>query len=46
MDRWGHALVLMRGTELPIRTFKFSISYLTWLFALLLVDHYFVATLT
>jgi heme o synthase len=39
-----HALVLMRGTELPIRTFKFSISYLMWLFALLLVDHYFVAT--
>ena len=41
-----HALVLMRGTELPIRTFKFSISYLMWLFALLLVDHYFVATVT
>jgi len=29
---------------LPIRTFRFSINYLMWLFALLLVDHYFVAT--
>src|SRR6185295_4836415 len=38
-----HALVLLRGTELPIRTFRFSINYLMWLFALLLVDHYFVA---
>ncbi|HEY7377549.1 MAG TPA: heme o synthase, partial [Steroidobacteraceae bacterium] len=39
-----HALVLMRGTELPIRTFRFSINYLMWLFALLLVDHYVIAT--
>jgi heme o synthase len=39
-----HALVLMRGTGLPIRTFRFSINYLMWLFALLLVDHYVIAT--
>jgi protoheme IX farnesyltransferase len=34
---------LNRGTrpELPMRTFKFSITYLMWLFAALILDHYF-----
>ncbi len=27
--------------DLPMRTFKFSISYLMWLFAALIADHYF-----
>ena len=26
--------------DLPMRTFRFSINYLAWLFAALLVDHY------
>jgi len=26
--------------ELPMRVFKFSVSYLMWLFAALLADHY------
>ena len=26
--------------ELPMRVFRFSITYLMWLFAALLVDHY------
>jgi protoheme IX farnesyltransferase len=36
------ALALNRGTrpELPMRTFKFSITYLMLLFAALIVDHY------
>jgi heme o synthase len=36
-------LALHRGTrpELPMRTFKFSITYLMLLFAALIVDHYF-----
>jgi protoheme IX farnesyltransferase len=38
-----HALVLLRGVGLPMRAFRFSINYLMWLFALLLVDHYVVA---
>jgi protoheme IX farnesyltransferase len=37
-----HALVLLRGVGPPMRTFRFSINYLMWLFALLLVDHYLV----
>jgi protoheme IX farnesyltransferase len=32
--------------ELPMRTFKFSITYLAVLFAALLVDHYFLLQLT
>ncbi len=32
--------------ELPMRTFKFSISYLGYLFAALLVDHYFIYQLS
>ncbi len=36
------AVAMLRGTDpaLPMRTFAFSITYLTALFALLLVDHY------
>ena len=26
--------------ELPMRVFKFSVQYLMWLFAALLIDHY------
>jgi protoheme IX farnesyltransferase len=32
--------------ELPMRTFKFSITYLAVLFAALLVDHYFLLQLS
>ncbi len=32
--------------ELPMRTFKFSITYLAILFAALLVDHYFLLQLS
>jgi protoheme IX farnesyltransferase len=37
-------LALNRGlkADLPIRTFRFSISYLMWLFAALILDHYFL----
>jgi protoheme IX farnesyltransferase len=37
-----HAIVLKlsRRDELPMRVFKFSISYLMWLFLALLADHY------
>jgi protoheme IX farnesyltransferase len=39
-----HALALkIRGSkELPMRVFRFSVSYLMWLFAALLIDHYFL----
>jgi protoheme IX farnesyltransferase len=37
-------LALNRGRrpELAMRTFRFSISYLMWLFAALILDHYFL----
>jgi protoheme IX farnesyltransferase len=37
-------LALNRGVkaDLPIRTFRYSITYLMWLFAALIVDHYFL----
>jgi protoheme IX farnesyltransferase len=35
-----------QNTELPMRTFKFSITYLAVLFAALLVDHYFMLQLS
>jgi len=37
-----HALQLRMSTrpELPMRVFRFSITYLMWLFAALLIDHY------
>jgi protoheme IX farnesyltransferase len=30
--------------ELPMKVFKFSVTYLMWLFAALLVDHYLPTT--
>jgi protoheme IX farnesyltransferase len=39
-----YALALQRGRrpDLPMRTFRFSISYLMLLFAALILDHYFL----
>jgi protoheme IX farnesyltransferase len=39
-----YVLNLRRGLrpELPMRTFKFSITYLMLLFAALIIDHYFL----
>ena len=34
------ALKLTARQELPMRVFKFSVTYLMWLFAALLADHY------
>ena len=34
------ALVIARRNDLPMKLFRFSIRYLMWLFAALLVDHY------
>jgi heme o synthase len=34
------ALKVSRRAELPMRVFRFSVNYLMWLFAALLVDHY------
>jgi protoheme IX farnesyltransferase len=39
------ALKFLRRDELPMRMFRFSITYLMWLFLLLLVDHYLPTTL-
>jgi len=41
-----HAVVLKmtRRDDLPMRVFRFSISYLMWLFLALLVDHYLPTT--
>ena len=41
-----HALVLKISTrqELPMRVFRFSVNYLMWMFAALLVDHYLPTT--
>jgi protoheme IX farnesyltransferase len=39
------ALKLTRREELPMRMFRFSISYLMWLFLALLLDHYLPTTL-
>jgi len=38
-----HAVVLYRGRDerAPLRTFAYSIQYLTGIFAALLIDHYF-----
>jgi protoheme IX farnesyltransferase len=40
-----YALILKISAreELPMRVFRFSVSYLMWLFAALLVDHYLPA---
>jgi len=34
------ALKLTARQELPMRVFRYSVTYLMWLFAALLVDHY------
>ena len=34
------ALKITAREELPMRVFKFSVTYLMWLFAALLIDHY------
>jgi len=41
-----HALILKISArqELPMRVFRFSVTYLMWLFAALLVDHYLPTT--
>jgi protoheme IX farnesyltransferase len=39
------ALKLARREELPMRMFRFSISYLMWLFLALLADHYLPTSL-
>jgi heme o synthase len=38
------ALKLTARQELPMRVFRYSVSYLMWLFAALLVDHYLPTT--
>jgi protoheme IX farnesyltransferase len=41
--RFLHQAWLMKktgGREVPMQVFRFSINYLMWLFAALLVDHY------
>jgi len=45
----GYAIRMMRDPEdpaLPMRTFRYSITYLAVLFAALLVDHYFIVQLS
>jgi len=37
------ALKVTAREELPLRVFRFSVTYLMWLFAALLVDHYMLA---
>jgi heme o synthase len=37
------ALQIRASGELPMRVFRFSVTYLTWLFAALLLDHYLPA---
>ena len=37
------ALKITAREELPMRVFRFSVTYLMWLFAALLVDHYMLA---
>ena len=34
------ALKITARAELPMRVFRFSVTYLMWLFAALLLDHY------
>ncbi len=38
------ALKITARQELPMRVFKFSVTYLMWLFAALLIDHYLPTT--
>jgi len=37
------AMVFSSRAELPMKVFRFSVRYLMWLFAALLVDHYLLA---
>ena len=37
---YAFALKITARAELPMRVFRFSVTYLMWLFAALLVDHY------
>jgi protoheme IX farnesyltransferase len=41
-----HALILKISdrVELPMRVFRFSVNYLMWMFAALLLDHYLPTT--
>jgi len=41
-----YALILKISAraELPMRVFRFSVNYLMWMFAALLVDHYLPTT--
>ena len=41
---YAFALKLTTRQELPMRVFKFSVTYLMWLFAALLADHYLSTT--
>ena len=41
---YAMALKVTRRDDLPMRVFRFSISYLMWLFLALLVDHYLPTT--
>lgn len=41
---YAFAMKLTDRAELPMKVFKFSISYLMWLFVALLVDHYLPTT--
>jgi protoheme IX farnesyltransferase len=38
------ALKLTTRQELPMRVFRYSVTYLMWLFAALLIDHYLPTT--
>jgi protoheme IX farnesyltransferase len=38
------ALKLTDRSELPMKVFRFSISYLMWIFVALLIDHYLPTT--
>jgi heme o synthase len=39
---YAFALKITARAGLPMRVFKFSVTYLMWLFAALLIDHYFL----
>jgi heme o synthase len=41
---YAFALKVTARQELPMRVFKFSVTYLMWLFAALLADHYLPTT--
>src|SRR5579864_7474580 len=41
---YAFALKMTERQELPMRVFKFSVTYLMWLFAALLADHYLSTT--